>query len=53
MEEQKKDGDEDDDIIFGTNPFFKLIALILLDLKKNDNNKRTWQEVVNHFEKDL
>lgn len=30
-----------------------MLSLILLDLKKNDNGKRSWQEVVNHFEKDL
>ena len=53
VEEPKKDGDDDDDIVFGTNPFFKLLALILLDIKNSDTHKRTWQEVVNCFDKDL
>lgn len=53
VEEPKKDGDEDDDIIFGTNPYFKLLALILLDLKKAETSKRTWQDVVNCFDKEL
>ena len=25
----------------------------MFDLKKDEKNKRTWQDVVNHFEKDL
>jgi hypothetical protein len=53
VEDQKKDGEDDDDIIFGTNPFFKLLALIVLDLKKDEKNKRSWQDVVTHVEKDL
>lgn len=53
VEEPKKEGEEDDDIIFGTNPFFKLLALILLDLKKSASPKRSWQDVVTCFEKEF
>jgi len=39
FQKTKKDEDEDDDIIFGTNPFFKLVALILVDMLQNGTNK--------------
>ena len=35
VEDVKKDAEDDDDIVFGTNPFFKLLALILLELKNH------------------
>ena len=33
--EKVKKEDDDDDIVFGTNPFFKLLALIMVDMKDN------------------
>ena len=39
FQKTKKDEDEDDGIIFGTNPFFKLVALILVDMLQNGTNK--------------
>lgn len=49
VEEAKKD-DEDDDLIFGTEPLFKLFALILTELR---NSRKSWQDVVNSFEKEF
>lgn len=44
----KKKEDEDDDITFGTNPFFKLLALILVDMKLNH---MSWKETVHFFDR--
>jgi len=30
-----------------------LLALILLDIKKADDNKKSWQDVIKHFDSDL
>ena len=35
VDDAKKEEEDEDDITFGTNPFFKLLALILIDLKNN------------------
>lgn len=48
-EEAKKE-DDDDDYVPGTEPLFKLIALILTDLRKS---KKSWQQVVDLFEKEF
>ena len=43
-------GDDEDDITFGTEPFFKMLALILSDYKTR--NKKSWEDVSN-FYKDM
>ena len=47
--EKAKKEDDDDDIVFGTNPFFKLLALIMVDMK--DNLQMSWNEVTQNFER--
>ena len=47
FEKIKKD-DDDDEIIFGTNPFFKLLALILVDMKLNHMD---WKEICTSFDR--
>ena len=53
VDEPTKEVEDDDDIVFGTDPFFKLLALILVDLKESTSPKRSWQDVVACFEKEL
>lgn len=45
---EKTKKDDDDDIIFGTNPFFKLLALVMVDMKED---KMTWDEISTNFER--
>lgn len=42
-----KKEEDDDDIVFGTNPFFKLLALILSDM---NDDKMTWRDICSKFD---
>lgn len=45
--EKIKKEDDDDEIIFGTNPFFKLVALILLDMRED---RMSWKDICSKFD---
>lgn len=47
FEKIKKEEEEDDEILFGTNPFFKLVALILYDMHENRQN---WKQICQSFD---
>lgn len=46
--EKIKKEDDEDDIQFGTEPFFKLLALILVDMKRN---QMSWKDICKNFDK--
>ena len=41
--EKIKKEDDDDEYVFGTDPFFKLLALVLSDMKLSQT---TWKNVI-------
>lgn len=47
FEKIKKEEEEDDEILFGTNPFFKLVALILVDMHEN---RQSWKQICQSFD---
>lgn len=47
--EKPKKEDDDEDIVFGTNPFYKLLAHIMVDMK--DNMQMSWTDISQSYDR--